>query len=319
MTPCTCDAAHPARPPRGRRAAARRRPPEPVPASSGRGRPASLRPARRRDRLREDLDAAIARDPAAHVAARDGPDLAGPARHVGAPGLPPAVAAARHTGCSARLLSQRDPLGHRRRDPPRGARSAAGSSSTTAWASSSARPPRSATTSCSTTASRSAAGRWQRVKRHPTVGDRVTIGAGARVLGPVNVGDDGQIGANSVVVKDVPAGAVAVGVPAQIREPDPGLTRTRTCSTRARPSGSEPAGGPVAMRVRHRTQMFAGFSHRLPETGATSEFGRAGGRTYRATLHGEPKQTNGAGMSTSPSSASASAVGESSPAASSRW
>ena len=63
-----------------------------------------------------------------------------------------------------------------------------------------------------------------RVKRHPTVGDRVTIGSGARVLGDINLGDDSQIGANSVVTKDVPAGAVAVGIPAQIREPVPGLT-----------------------------------------------------------------------------------------------
>jgi serine O-acetyltransferase len=63
-----------------------------------------------------------------------------------------------------------------------------------------------------------------RVKRHPTVGDRVTIGSGARVLGDVTLGDDSQIGANSVVTKDVPAGAVAVGIPAQIREPVPGLT-----------------------------------------------------------------------------------------------
>ncbi len=62
----------------------------------------------------------------------------------------------------------------------------------------------------------------QRVKRHPTVGNRVTIGAGARVLGPVVIGDGAQIGANSVVVKDVPAGAVATGVPAVIRFPDPG-------------------------------------------------------------------------------------------------
>src|SRR5690349_4535802 len=62
----------------------------------------------------------------------------------------------------------------------------------------------------------------QRVKRHPTVGNRVTIGAGARVLGPVLIGDGAQIGANSVVVKDVPAGAVATGVPAVIRFPDPG-------------------------------------------------------------------------------------------------
>jgi serine O-acetyltransferase len=63
-----------------------------------------------------------------------------------------------------------------------------------------------------------------KVKRHPTVGDRVTIGAGARVLGDIELGDDSQIGANSVVTKDVPAGAVAVGIPAQIREPVPGLT-----------------------------------------------------------------------------------------------
>ncbi|WP_299444097.1 serine O-acetyltransferase [uncultured Phycicoccus sp.] len=57
------------------------------------------------------------------------------------------------------------------------------------------------------------------VKRHPTVGDRVTIGAGARVLGDIRIGDDVQIGANSVVVKDVPDGAVATGVPATVRFP----------------------------------------------------------------------------------------------------
>ena len=64
----------------------------------------------------------------------------------------------------------------------------------------------------------------QKVKRHPTVGNRVTIGAGARLLGPIRIGDDVQIGANSVVVSDVPAGSVAVGIPAQIRKPIEGLT-----------------------------------------------------------------------------------------------
>ena len=54
-------------------------------------------------------------------------------------------------------------------------------------------------------------------KRHPTIGDGVTIGAGARVLGPIDVGDGAQIGANSVVVHDVPADAVATGVPAKSR------------------------------------------------------------------------------------------------------
>ena len=48
----------------------------------------------------------------------------------------------------------------------------------------------------------------------------MTIGAGARVLGDIEVGDDVQIGANSVVVKPVPAGAVATGIPAIIRFPE---------------------------------------------------------------------------------------------------
>jgi len=61
-----------------------------------------------------------------------------------------------------------------------------------------------------------------RTKRHPTIGDGVVIGAGARVLGPVTVGAGAQIGANAVVVRDVPAGAVVVGVPGVVRVMPPG-------------------------------------------------------------------------------------------------
>jgi serine O-acetyltransferase len=53
-------------------------------------------------------------------------------------------------------------------------------------------------------------------KRHPTLGDRVVVGAGAKVLGAITVGDDARIGANAVVVRDVPPGTVVVGVPGQI-------------------------------------------------------------------------------------------------------
>ncbi|WP_276740559.1 serine O-acetyltransferase [Actinomyces bouchesdurhonensis] len=53
-------------------------------------------------------------------------------------------------------------------------------------------------------------------KRHPTVGDHVMIGAGAKVLGPITVGTGVKIGANAVVVKDVPCGNVAIGVPARL-------------------------------------------------------------------------------------------------------
>jgi serine O-acetyltransferase len=56
----------------------------------------------------------------------------------------------------------------------------------------------------------------ERGKRHPTVGDRVTIGAGAKVLGPITIGHDSRIGANAVVVKPVPPGSVVVGVPGQV-------------------------------------------------------------------------------------------------------
>ena len=51
--------------------------------------------------------------------------------------------------------------------------------------------------------------------RHPTIGNGVVIGAGAKVLGPIKVGNNAKIGANAVVVKDVPEGATAVGIPAK--------------------------------------------------------------------------------------------------------
>ncbi|MGP8163807.1 MAG: serine O-acetyltransferase [Acidimicrobiales bacterium] len=54
------------------------------------------------------------------------------------------------------------------------------------------------------------------VKRHPTVGDRVTIGAGAKLLGAITIGHDSRIGANAVVVHDVPPNSIVVGVPGQV-------------------------------------------------------------------------------------------------------
>lgn len=54
------------------------------------------------------------------------------------------------------------------------------------------------------------------IKRHPTVGNRVLIGTGAKVLGPILIGDDVKIGANAVVSKNVEAGKTAVGNPAVV-------------------------------------------------------------------------------------------------------
>jgi serine O-acetyltransferase len=56
----------------------------------------------------------------------------------------------------------------------------------------------------------------QRKKRHPTIGDNVTVGSGAAVLGDITVGDNVKIGANSVVVKDVPPNSTVVGIPGRV-------------------------------------------------------------------------------------------------------
>src|SRR5271166_216952 len=61
---------------------------------------------------------------------------------------------------------------------------------------------------------------WSAGKRHPTIEDGGLVGAGAKILGPIKVGAGARIGANSVVVEDVPPGVTAVGIPARIvREP----------------------------------------------------------------------------------------------------
>ncbi len=60
---------------------------------------------------------------------------------------------------------------------------------------------------------------WHKGKRHPTLGRQVVVGAGAKVLGPIEIGDGVRIGSNSVVGKSVPAGVTIVGVPGHVVEP----------------------------------------------------------------------------------------------------
>ncbi|GAB4358559.1 MAG: serine O-acetyltransferase [Methylohalobius crimeensis] len=61
---------------------------------------------------------------------------------------------------------------------------------------------------------------WKKGKRHPTLGRNVVVGAGAKILGPIQVGDNARIGSNSVVLKDVPPGATVVGIPAHVVSAD---------------------------------------------------------------------------------------------------
>lgn len=58
---------------------------------------------------------------------------------------------------------------------------------------------------------------FENKKRHPTLMNKVVLGAGCKVLGPITLGEYSRVGANSVVVKDVPAGATVVGIPAVIK------------------------------------------------------------------------------------------------------
>lgn len=75
---------------------------------------------------------------------------------------------------------------------------------------------------------------WKAEKRHPTLGNGVVIGAGAKVLGPLTVGDNARIGSNAVVVKDVPAQATMVGIPGRIVAPRPEAAKEPKASTKKR-------------------------------------------------------------------------------------
>lgn len=66
---------------------------------------------------------------------------------------------------------------------------------------------------------------WNKGKRHPTLNDGVVVGAGAKILGPITIGERVRVGANSVVVKDVPADRTVVGVPGRIVDTRVGAAR----------------------------------------------------------------------------------------------
>jgi len=57
---------------------------------------------------------------------------------------------------------------------------------------------------------------WNKGKRHPTLGDQVVVGAGAKILGPITIGKNARVGANSVVISAVPEGKTVVGIPGKV-------------------------------------------------------------------------------------------------------
>jgi serine O-acetyltransferase len=97
-------------------------------------------------------------------------------------------------------------------------------------------------------------------KRHPTLRNGAIIGAGAQVLGPITVGEGGRVGANAVVVSDVPAGVSVVGIPARIVAPKPQTQEFRAYGT---PMGDMP--DPVARSIEGLLEQVSALKSRIEQ------------------------------------------------------
>lgn len=114
-------------------------------------------------------------------------------------------------------------------------------------------------------------------KRHPTIEDGVTIGAGAKVLGSITVGSNSRVGANSVVLRDVPAGAVVVGVPGQIISGDGGAV---AIEGRLEPPRTDPVAASLSAILQRieRLEQGAGVARSAESVGPSAD------GTWRAEL-----------------------------------
>jgi len=95
---------------------------------------------------------------------------------------------------------------------------------------------------------------WNKGKRHPTLGNGVVVGAGAKILGPIFVGDGAKIGSNAVVVKEVPPGATAIGIPARIVE-GPNVNAGRFAAYAVAKDLNDPLAKAVHELINHSVEM----------------------------------------------------------------
>lgn len=116
-------------------------------------------------------------------------------------------------------------------------------------------------------------------KRHPTLEDKVIVGSGAQILGPITIGAGARIGANSVVTKDVPKGVTAVGIPARVLMP-----RDKEAAKQfvAYGTPTEPGPDPLVQALDNMRAQIAALETRLKEvegrTANPSVAKAAGGR-----------------------------------------
>jgi len=110
---------------------------------------------------------------------------------------------------------------------------------------------------------------WNKGKRHPTLGKGVVVGAGAKILGPVRIGDGAKVGSNAVVVKDVPDEATVVGVPGRIVEASAGAPAARRFAAYAVVQNQDdPYAKAINEMVAHThelEELVAGLTRRLGE------------------------------------------------------
>ena len=108
---------------------------------------------------------------------------------------------------------------------------------------------------------------WRKEKRHPTLGNNVVVGAGAKILGPITIGDNARVGSNSVVVKDVPAGATVVGIPGRIIAPKKNDTQTQRREAMAKKIGFDAYGQTPDMPdpVAHAMDLMLDHMHLLDQ------------------------------------------------------
>ncbi len=126
---------------------------------------------------------------------------------------------------------------------------------------------------------------WNKGKRHPTLGKGVVVGAGAKILGPITIGDGAKIGSNAVVVKNVPAGATAVGIPARITAEEPAHPPVEAFSQYGVSSDEDPLANTVTGLSAHTSEIdhkladleagIAELQRRLQETRVQQQEKRA--------------------------------------------
>jgi serine O-acetyltransferase len=96
---------------------------------------------------------------------------------------------------------------------------------------------------------------WNRGKRHPTLGKGVVVGAGAKILGPITIGEGARVGSNAVVVKDIPAGATVVGVPGRLVEAGSEQQTARFAAYAVAQSQDDPYAQAIQQLVEHSHEL----------------------------------------------------------------